>query len=309
MGRDSHARRRKSLVCGRSDRHLLPHPLSDNAPFVNCIFCGTATSQEPREHIVPEGLVGHQPFEIKFGSIVAAPKRLLLLDHDEVCRRCNNRLGMLDQYLLQQLGFLRTYWNPIGTKSGKAATAQRRGMYAVARSEGPHIVLNMESHAIVTPEGVRINPADKDELAVRVKDFKVNGRIATMTIQQPVRMNKRFMRALHKIAFELLCFQKGPELVLDPAYDPVRSYILRGQGNREMVLTRSAEAGGWEQPYFGLQHELAWPGWLATLRLASTFYIDLSPANTFFEKASQGQLTASNMIKWCDRNRGQASDN
>jgi len=270
---------------------------------VNCIFCGTKTYREPREHIIPEGLVGHQPFEIKFGSIIADPKRLLLLDHDEVCRRCNNRLGALDSYLMQQVGFLRTYWNPIGTKKGKRATAQRAGMYAEVRADGPHVALNMETHAIVTPEGVRIAPAGSDQLAVRVKDFKVNGCIATMTIQQPVRMDKRFMRALHKAAFELLCFQKGAELVLDTAYDPIRRYILRGQGNRQMVLTRSAEAGGWERPHFGLQHV---PGWLGIIRLASTFYIDLSPGNVFFAKASQSELMANNMIKWSDRNGGMA---
>jgi len=276
---------------------------------VNCIFCGTKTHKEPREHIVPEGLIGHQPFEIKFGSIIADPKRLLILDHDEVCRRCNNRLGALDGYLQQQLGFLRAYWNPVGTKKGKPATAQRPGMYAERRKDGPHVALNMEAHAVVTAEGVRIAPAGSEQLAVRVKDFKVNGRIATMTIQQPVRMDKRFMRALHKIAFELLCFQKGPELVLDSAYDPLRRYILRGQGNREMVLTRSAEAGGWERPHFGLQHVPSWPGWLAIIRLASTFYIDLTPANVFFAKARQSELMANNMIKWSDRNGGRAVAN
>ena len=273
---------------------------------MNCIFCGTKTHREPREHIVPEGLVGHQPFEIKFGSVIADPKRLLVLDHDEVCRHCNHRLGALDQYLQEQLGFLRTYWNPVGTKSGKAATAHRPGMYAENRSDGPHIALNMEDHAIVTPDGVRVGPAGSQELAVRVKDFKVNGRIATLTIQQPVRMNKRFMRALHKIAFELLCFQKSAELVLDPAYDPLRRYILLGRGNREMVLTQSAEAGGWERPHFGLRHDPAWPGWLGILRLGSTVFIDLTPENVFFAKAQQAELMANNLIKWSDKDRGSA---
>src|SRR2546427_10844834 len=119
---------------------------------MTCIFCGSATKREATEHIVPEGLVGHQPFEIKLGSVIADPKRLLLLDHDEVCRRCNHRLGKLDQYLQEQLGFLRTYWNPIGTKSGKTATAHRPGMYAERRTDGPHIALNMAGHVIVMPD-------------------------------------------------------------------------------------------------------------------------------------------------------------
>ncbi len=270
---------------------------------MTCIFCGIPTNSEATEHIVPEGLVGHQPFEIKFGSVIADPKHLLVLNHDEVCRRCNHRLGQLDQYLQEQFGFLRTYWNPIGTKSGKPATARRPGMYAERRADGPHVALNMESHAIVTPEGVRVPPAGKQELSVRVKDFLVNGRIATLTIQQPVRMNKRFVRALHKIAFELLCFQKGAELVLDPVYDPIRNYILSGRGNREMVLTRS-----WESPHFGLSFDATWPGWLGIIRLASTFYIDLSPKNVFFAKATPASLAANNLIKWSDKGGGRVSD-
>ena len=119
-------------------------------------------------------------------------------------------------------------------------------------------------------------------------------------------MNKRFMRALHKIAFELLCFQKGAPLVLEPGYDPLRRYILLGRGNREMVLTRSAEVGGWEQPHFGLQHEPAWPGWLGIIRLASTFYIDLTPDNVFFANAAAANLMTNNLLRWSDQDGGRA---
>jgi len=167
--------------------------------------------------------------------------------------------------------------------------------------------LNAEAYAIVTPEGVRIAPPATKPLAVTVKNFKVNGRLATLTIQQPVKMDKQFMRALHKIAFELLCFQKGADLVLDSDYDPLRRYILLGEGSREMVLTRSADVGGWERPHFGLQFHPSWPGWLAIIRLASTFHIDLTPANVFFAKAEQSDLMANNMIKWSDANGGSAS--
>ncbi|SRR6266550_3538235 len=37
----------------------------------HCIFCGTPTNREPVEHIVAEGLVGEQPFQVSFGSIIA----------------------------------------------------------------------------------------------------------------------------------------------------------------------------------------------------------------------------------------------
>ncbi len=269
-----------------------------------CIFCGTPTDREPIEHIVPEGLVGEQPFQVSFGSIIAEPRKLLVLDHDEICRRCNHKLGGLDDYLQDQLGFLRTYFNPVGTKSGRPASAARKGMFAQRKADGPHVSLNAEPHAVVTAEGVRIAPPSDDPMAVRVTDFKVDGRMASMTIHQPTRMNKRFVRALHKIGFELLCLNRGAEFVLHEKFDPLRSYILRGQGSRDMVLTTSAEVGSWERPLFGLRHDPSWPGWLAVIRLGATFYIDLSPGNEYFAKANLAELEANNMVKWSDRDGG-----
>ncbi len=270
------------------------------------MFCRATTQREPVEHIVPEGLVGHQPFQVGFGSIIAEPRKYLLLDHDEVCRRCNHKLGRLDGYLQDQLGFLRTYWNPVGTKSGQPASAKRPGMFAEHKGDGPHVSLNMEDHPIVTPYGVRIPAAGSNEMAVRIKDFKVEGRFATLTIEQPTRMNKKFVRALHKIAFELLCLNRGPDFVLQPKYDPLREYILHGRGAREMVLTCSAEVESWERPHFGLRHDPTWPGWLAIIRLAATFYIDLSPNNEFFAKAKPADLMANDMVKWSDKDGGKA---
>ena len=268
------------------------------------MFCRAATQREPIEHIVPEGLVGHQPFQVSFGSIIAEPRKYLVLDHNEVCRRCNHKLGRLDDHLQDQFGFLRTYWNHVGTKSGRAASALRPGMFVQHRADGPHVSLNMEDHPIITPEGVRIPPAGTDQMAVRVEDFKVEGRFATLTIQQPTRMNKKFVRALHKIAFELLCLNRGSDFVLQHKYDPFREYILYGRGAREMVLTCSAEVGSWERPHFGLRHDPTWPGWLAIIRLAATFYIDLSPNNEFFAKAKLVELMANDMIKWSDKDGG-----
>src|SRR5207249_10912353 len=98
--------------------------------MATCMFCRAVTHREPVEHIVPEGLVSHQPFQVNFGSIIAEPRKFLVLDQDEVCRRCNHKLGHLDGYLQDQLGFLRTYWNDVGTKSGRPVSASRPGMFA-----------------------------------------------------------------------------------------------------------------------------------------------------------------------------------
>lgn len=135
---------------------------------VKCIFCLSENYRKPPEHISPEGLVGHQPFQVTYGLIIAEPRKYLVLDNDEVCRRCNHKLGRLDENLQNQLEFLRTYWNAVGTKSGKTATARRPGMFAERRSDGPHIHFNAENHAVRTPDGVQIQPAGTNEMAVRV---------------------------------------------------------------------------------------------------------------------------------------------
>ena len=271
---------------------------------MRCIFCLNATRNEPVEHIVPEGLVGHQPFEVRSGAVIAERGRYLILDGDEVCRRCNHRLGRLDAYLQKQLGFLRTFWNPVGTKSGKPATAARHGMYAERRPDGPHVTLNMEKHPVITPDGIKVPPASSQELAVHVSDFQVRGRLIQLTIKHPTRMNKRFLRAIHKIAFELLCLRKGAAFVLDQTYDAIREYVLNGKGSRHVVLTLAAQAGAWEIPQFSLQYESHWPGWLAIVTLASTFYVDLTPENEFFDKADPTELLQHNMVKWSDRGGG-----
>ena len=179
-------------------------------------------------------------------------------------------------------------------------------MFAQRKADGPHVSLNMEPHTVVTADGARIAPPSDDEMAVRVTDLKVEGRAVKMTIHQPTRMNKRFMRALHKIGFELLCLNRGVDVVLDKKFDPLRSYILHGQGSRDMVLTTSAEVGSWERPLFGLRHDPRWPGWLAVIRLGAMFYVDLSPGNLYFAKADLAQLEANNMVKWSDRDGGKA---
>jgi hypothetical protein len=173
---------------------------------MNCIFCRTKTDNEPREHIIPEGLVGHQSFEIKLGSEIVEPSRFLIFDKGEVCNRCNNRLSKLDHYLQQQVGFLKTYWNPIGTKSGKPATSIRPGMFAIRKQEGPNITLNMEKYSIHNNDGFKVQPRGNSDLGVTVSNFNVVGNVANLTIRQPIRINKKFIRALHKIAFELLGF-------------------------------------------------------------------------------------------------------
>lgn len=226
-----------------------------------CIFCRAVTHDEPEEHIAAEGLIGEPLFDVTYHSI-ATPTRKLILHNDEVCGPCNTRLGRLDSYLIDQCGFLRTLWNRTGTKAGRSVTAERPGMFSRRNRTGPELVLNATNRPVMTSDGHKIMPAASQPLAVKVGSFRIQGSIAELVVQQPMHLNKRFMRAIHKIAFELLCFQEGPAFVLGSEFDPLRTYILLGKGSRTSIMTTSAPVGGWEAPLFQLQREPGWPGWL-----------------------------------------------
>lgn len=274
--------------------------------ITTCIFCGSLTGREPVEHIVPEGLVGDQRFEVTQGSIVTPVPQRLILENDEICGRCNQRLGKLDSYLIDQCGFMRTLWNRAGTKSGRPATAVRHGMYAWRGHDGPQLFLNSWRRPVLTREGVKVQPAGTSELAVRVEKLEIHRHTGRVVFQQPMRLNKRFMRAIHKIAFELLCLQKGAAFLLGPNFDLLRAYILRGEGNRNVILTTSAPVGGWEAPFFGLEHRPGWPGWLATVRLGITLFVDLSPDNDLVAMVKMAQLRQNGMMLWPDTEGGTA---
>jgi hypothetical protein len=271
-----------------------------------CIFCLKVTGpNEPVEHIVPEGLIGEQVFYQKIGEIIVPCNQRLVLVNGEVCGSCNRHFGQqLDSHLITQFGLLRTFWNRVGTKSGNPATAARAGMYAKRNRDGPHIILNAGVRAITAPDGVKVLPASGHPMSVRSSDFHRDGPYASVRFTMPMRLNKRFVRGLHKIAFELLCLQKGRSLVLASDYDPVRDYVLRGKGSREIVFTTSAEEGTWERPWFYLDRQLGWPGYLVALILGVCFYIDLSPGNSFFLRARREELVAASLMRWSDRDGG-----
>lgn len=271
-----------------------------------CIFCRSVTKNEPVEHIAPEGLIGEPFFDVMYCSI-AAPPRKLLLDNDEVCRPCNRCLGKLDSYLIDQCGFLRILWNRTGTKSGRSATAQRPGMFAYRSAHGPQLVLNSTRRPMMTPAGHKATPSSSHPLAVSVTGFDVRGSIGAVSFVQPMRLNKKFMRAIHKIAFELLCFQKGPALVLEDQFDGLRQYILKGKGNRSVIMTTTAAVGQWETPSFSLENREELPGWVATIRLGSTFFVDLTPGIDFVARADIAELHRNGMVVWSDQDGGRFS--
>jgi hypothetical protein len=244
-----------------------------------CIWDRKATTgQEPREHILGEGLVGEQTFyaHTPYGARIG-PGTDLCLRAGEVCGDCNHRNGRLDQFLVDQFGLFRVYLNPVGTKKGRPATAVRPGMFAERRGDEMHVTFNGEKYPVRNVHGVTVGPTKGKEHAVRIDDWSVVDGVARWKFHQPISLSKLFNRALHKIAFELLCFQAGPEYVLDSRFDPIRDYVLYGRGTRRFALWPRANGENWATPSLSLNTHPEWGEWVAILDLAARFYVDLSP--------------------------------
>jgi hypothetical protein len=112
-----------------------------------------------------------------------------------------------------------------------------------------------------------------------------------------MRANKRFVRSLHKIAFELLCFDQGPEYVLDHRFDPVSEYIRYGRGHRSILFDKGL-VDIREKPSLGLQR---FPGTQDRVAQIAVFLVDLSPENYIFENADGRKLAEERLVRWSDR--------
>lgn len=271
-----------------------------------CIFCLEPTSDEPVEHILPESLVGHRKFTARIeGPVHAKVEDFLVLDGDEVCGSCNTeRLSRLDEYLQEQLGFLKVVWNDIGTKRGKPPKVERPGLFAKREDGRPRIVLNDEDVPITTDDGVVVRPSDDTPRSVDMRDLEVEGRVASLKMSQKVRVNKRVVRALHKIAFEALCHRKGAEFVLGEAFDPVREYVLHGRGSRQIIFTTEMAKDIWITPTIQLRRVPQVPGWMAVVGLGANFHLDLTPSNSIITRADPNDLRSHGMVRWSDRDGG-----
>lgn len=250
----------------------------------NCILCRAPTSHEPEEHIAPEGLIGDLEFVSTDPARPGAER--LVLSEDEVCKKCNTeRTSRLDEHLQKQLAFIKPFLNRVGTKRGRPATTMLPGFYARGRPNGPEIVFNAADIPITQGENV-IPPANANTPAVK-SSFDESS--ATIRVSYSMKFTKKFIRALHKIAFELLCKHKGAEYVLHERFDGLRSYILRAKGDRWVAvpLGNVAAPNMWK-PGFQL-HVDRNANWIVELKLGSTFNIDLSPDSDAIRRVAHSE--------------------
>jgi hypothetical protein len=171
-------------------------------------------------------------------------------------------------------------------------------VYAVNQAGHVRLALNNERHPVTTPEGLTIPPLRHGKKAlVRTERFVVHGDSATHFFSQQIRLDKRFVRALHKIGFELLCLRVGQTRLLDPRFDAMRSYVRDGRGSRTIGLTPNLWRGvtrefSWK-PHYSTERVRGTLDYVAVLSLGVPFFVDLSPDNSL--------LAGYNVVRLSDR--------
>jgi hypothetical protein len=128
----------------------------------------------------------------------------------------------------------------LSRRHGRPPQIQNRGNFqAYYTPEGPVYAVNMDPYPFVTPDGVRVAP-----FRGRQRDVRATLGSLDAAGETPVTFsfnngydNPKFVRGIHKIAFELLAFYEGSESVMIPEYDPVREFVRFGIGKRHVLMS------------------------------------------------------------------------
>lgn len=246
-----------------------------------CIYCRRRGQAQSEEHIIPIGLIGTEDV-VASGEGQATTARFTL-SNGEVCKECNESLSVLDGRLQGAMGLLRVFWNHVGTRNGLPASAVRPGLHAIRTDSGPLIAINNERRPVTTETGVVVEPSKGQPGAIHSVRLEVgaDGQAHSASFVQPILISKKVIRALHKIAFEALCFHRGPEKLIDSRYDGLRRYILKGSGSRSVGIPRDLLAVPTDYvmrpPTVTIQRIRYAFDYMAEIQMAIPFKIDLTP--------------------------------
>jgi|GEM_PF-2665586 len=201
-----------------------------------CIFCLRENQPGSEEHILPKGLVGEPVYDHSgpFGPYANSP---LVLSNGEVCRECNNDLGSLDSALLQEWGLFRAFWNRSTTRSGGRVAISLPALTVVREGPELNFHVSVDGTAYTIDEQLDVRPRRPGAHSGVELVRRSGSEFARVT--QRSEIHKRVVRAIHKIAFEMVCFRQGHEHVLSPNYNDLRKYILTGRGHWTLGLEQS----------------------------------------------------------------------
>lgn len=145
-------------------------------------------------------------------------------------------LSPLDGILGESFDFLRVSARVPGKKGKIPKITGRTNLRSLLTRKGHlELHLNLEPHAINTDCFGAIPPASGSHRDV-IGSFERIGPFAHTQMNFKLGGHPDFSRALHKVAFEWLVKLSSWEQVLEPRFNAVRDYVVRGVGHREIII-------------------------------------------------------------------------
>jgi HNH endonuclease len=226
--------------------------------MTNCIWCTEATEDLAEEHIIPDAI--GCPYD-------------LILRNGEVCKSCNNRLGHLDRAVADEFDMVAFNEN-VPRKDGKVAAIRSRGNVVATRSPtGSVVTINMEKRSVKAHDGTTVGAYGKSTRNINAR-FERHGQFATISGEIEFGQGPKFLRGISKIALSSFTYYMGADQALSALFDPVRLFVLEGQGDRPIIIkARSDMATRLNVPIKLSANEYVVPFSV----LCIDFYVDLSP--------------------------------
>jgi hypothetical protein len=143
----------------------------------------------------------------------------------------------------------------------------------------------MESVPVRDVDGRILGGFGKSRRNIRAK-FNRFGSVGRISFDTTLGDSPKFVRGIVKIAFSSLAYFLGSELALHRSFDPIRSFVMEGIGERRVLLMQTSDVNYRNQvwpPYKNEKEEYS-----VVFRLASIeFFVDLSPSMSLFPAMKQ----------------------
>lgn len=226
-----------------------------------CIWCKRDGVPISVEHIIPESLGCPEGFVLSKG---------------EVCQKCNNKLGNVDQAILHEFEVM-SFWNGIPRKKGKPPKIDSfPGLRGEMVNGEKTFYLNMEKYAVVPHIGLQVPPRNANVRALEGSIEQI-GDMAKIEFSFQIGKHKKFNRALHKVAFTSAAYFLGVPPVSGNEYDHIRQYVLHGGEPRPVIMLRPEQHKYRHEVFAPLESETTGYYLVRMVLCGLTFLVDLSP--------------------------------
>jgi hypothetical protein len=204
----------------------------------------------------------------------------LVLCGKVVCSKCNNKLSKLDLAVCDEFDLI-AFLSGVPRRGGKPPQVLNRGnLIATVESTGPSISINMDPKPSASHTKNQLGPFGGSQRNVTAK-IVVDRDKATISGQTSFGQGRKFVRGLVKIGFSSFAYHLGPQIASSEKFDPVRVFVLYGNGSRHALVSKG------DDDAFLLASYSPWIGtdgnYCVEFRIANLhFFVDLSPNETLF---------------------------